>query len=104
MDQHAKIVAVLTAKPGQEQALETLLRDMVDPSREEPGNLRWDIWTDPEEPGRFVLDELYRNTDSLNAHRETVHFKHYVSVIGSIADRQAYVVAPLVVDESAPDG
>lgn len=103
MDHSAKIVAVLTSKPGKEQALETLLRGMVEPSRREPGNLRWDIWTDPDVPGRFVLDELYKNTDSLQAHRETEHFKHYLSTIGSLADRQAYVVEPLVVDKGASD-
>lgn len=95
MDTPAKIVAILTANPGQAQALETLLRDMVLPSRAEPGNLRWDVWTDPTVPGRFILDELYRDAKALDAHRGSDHFKHYRSVVTTLAEREAYVVQPL---------
>jgi quinol monooxygenase YgiN len=102
VESHAKILAILTAKPGQEQALETLLRGMVAPSRQEPGNLRWDIWHDAARPGRLVLDELYRSEAALAAHRETPHFKHYLSVIESLAERQAFTVLPVVVAELVP--
>ena len=95
MNTPAKIVAILTANPGQAQALEDLLCDMVLPSRSEPGNLRWDIWTDPTVPGRFILDELYRDTEALDAHRGSKHFQHYRSVVSTLAEREAYVVEPL---------
>ena len=36
-----------------------LIRGMVGPCRAEPGNLRWDVWQDRDDPNRFVLDELY---------------------------------------------
>lgn len=95
MSQRAKIVAILTAKPGQAQALEDLLCDMVQPSRAEPGNLRWDIWVDAGVQGRFILDELYRDAEALDAHRNSEHFKHYRSVVSTLAEREAYVVRPL---------
>src|SRR5688572_2117566 len=104
VEPHAKIVAILTVKPGQEQALETLLQGMVAPSRQEPGNLRWDIWRDAARPGRFVLDELYRNQAAVAAHRETAHFQHYLSVVDSLAERQAFVVLPVVVADLVPAG
>lgn len=98
----AKIVAVLTAKPGNEPALEALLRGMVAPSREEPGNLRWDIWQDAAQPGRFVLDELYKDESAVAAHRATPHFQHYLAVVDSLAERQAHVVRPVVVADIVP--
>ncbi|MEL1264476.1 putative quinol monooxygenase [Pseudoxanthomonas putridarboris] len=93
----AKIAVTLTARPAQEQALESLLRGMVEPCRSEPGNLRWDLWKDPAHPGRFVIDELYRDVSAVAEHRETPHFKHYFSVIDSMAERQSYVVVPFIV-------
>ncbi|MBU8977808.1 MULTISPECIES: putative quinol monooxygenase [unclassified Lysobacter] len=102
VEARAKIVAILTAKPGQARALEELLRGMVAPSRAEPGNLRWDIWQDSAEPGRFVLDELYRDQAAVAAHRGTAHFQHYLAVIDTLAQRQAHVVLPFVVADLVP--
>lgn len=88
-------IAILTAKPGQEAELESLLRGMVRPSRAEPGNLRWDIWQVQDEPGRFVLNELYKDDAGLAAHRATPHFQNYLSRIGGLASRTAIVSHPV---------
>ena len=98
----AKIVAVLTAKPGNEPALEELLRGMVAPSRAEPGNVRWDIWQDASQPGCFVLDELYLDESAVAVHRATPHFQHYLAVVDTLAVRQAHVVRPVVVADLVP--
>ncbi len=103
VEARAKILAILTARPGQESMLATLLRGRVAPSRQEPGNLRWDIWRDPARPGRFVLDELYQDETAVAAHRATAHFKHYLSMVNTLAERQAYVVLPVVVADLVPD-
>lgn len=86
-----KITAILTAKPGQAPALEALLKGMTGPSRAEPGNLRYDLWRDQDDPNRFVLDELYADSGAVQAHRQTPHFKTYLSLIGDLADRVAVV-------------
>jgi quinol monooxygenase YgiN len=87
-----KIVAILVAKPGKAEDLNALLHGMVDPSRGEPGNLRWDIWRDQASPDRFVLDELYKDNAAIAAHRETPHFKNYLAHIHDLADRTAMVL------------
>lgn len=97
MTHTAKIVAILTARPGKEQALKALLEGMLAPSRAEPGNLRWDIWQDSAEPTSFLLDELYRDHAAVAFHRETPHFRHYVSRINELADRTALVLDPVQV-------
>jgi quinol monooxygenase YgiN len=68
---------------------------MLAPSRAEPGNLRYDLWRDPAEPGRFVLDELYRDADAIAAHKATPHFQSYLSRINDLAERTAWVLAPV---------
>jgi quinol monooxygenase YgiN len=92
MPQPVKIMAVLTARPGRAEALRALLEGMVAPCRAEPGNLRWDIWQDQAERGRYVLDELYADDAAVAAHRETAHFKAYFAQINDLAERSPYVL------------
>ena len=100
MTSTVKIVAILTAKAGRESELETLLRGMVPLSRAETGNLRYDLWRDGDNPGRFVLDELYRNDDAIVSHRATPHFQNYLSRINELAERTAVVVHGVDVADS----
>jgi quinol monooxygenase YgiN len=92
-----KIVAVLTARPGKADELRDLLDGMIAPSRAEPGNLRYDLWADPVQPGRFVLDELYENADAVAAHRASPHFQSYLAAINDLAARSAFLLDPLSV-------
>ena len=94
MANHVKVFAILTARPGKAEALQALLFGMAPHSRAEPGNLRWDIWQDQAQPGRFVLDELYTGAEAAAAHRETPHYKDYLGKIGDLADRTALVLDP----------
>ena len=92
-----KIVAVLTARPGKANALRDLLDTMLTPCRAEPGNLRHDRWIDQAEPGRCVLDELYRDADALAAHRASANFQTYLASIGDLAERSAFTLDPLAI-------
>ena len=82
-----KSIAVLSAHPGCAEDLKALLAGMASNCRAEPGNLRWDLWQDNSQPGRFVLDELYRDETALAAHHETPHYKNYREKIGGLAER-----------------
>ncbi|MHA6769451.1 putative quinol monooxygenase [Sphingobium ummariense] len=90
-----KIVAILTARSGKAEALRDLLDSMLAPSRAEPGNLRYDLWTDEAEPERFVLDELYENAEAVAAHRASGHFQTYLAAINDLAERSAFTLRPL---------
>jgi quinol monooxygenase YgiN len=102
MNDNVKIVAILAARPGQGDGLRALLDAMLAPSRAETGNLRYDLWRDPADPVRFVLDELYVDADAVAAHRATPHFQDYLAKIGDLADRTALVVEPIDVAPAAP--
>ena len=93
----AKITAVLTAHPGKARELEALLLGMAPHCRAEPGNLRWDVWRDQAVPERYVLDELYRDADAVEAHRGTPHYQDYLTRIPSLADRSALVLEAVAV-------
>jgi quinol monooxygenase YgiN len=94
---HIKIMATLLARPGKAGELEALLFGMAPSCRMEPGNLRWDIWRDQAKADRYVLDELYVDNAAVAAHRETPHFKNYLSKISDLAERSAFVLDPALV-------
>lgn len=92
MSHSLKVAAVLTAKPGQEEALKELLLTLIGPSRAEEGNLRYDLWQDQANPGQFLLDELYTGQAAIASHRETPHFRNYLAKINDLATRTAFVL------------
>lgn len=94
---NVKIMAILTARPGKAAGLRELLDDMVSASRAEPGNLRYDLWADSTNPDRFVIDELYADSDAVTAHRATPHFQHYLTAIDDLAERAALTLDALAV-------
>lgn len=95
MSAHVKVMAILSAREGKVEALRTLLEGLVTASRAEPGTLRYDLWADPSEQGRFVLDELYVDSAANTSHRATPHFQHYLSKINDLAERTAVALAPV---------
>jgi quinol monooxygenase YgiN len=89
---HAKITAILTARPGKAADLQALLVGMAPHCRAEAGNLRWDVWRDQSQGGRYILDELYRDAAAVEAHRATPHYQDYLRQIPELADRTAFVL------------
>ncbi len=57
----SKITAIPTAYPGRTAELRGLLVGMAPHCRSEPGNLRWDVWRDPSNEDRYVIDERCRD-------------------------------------------
>jgi quinol monooxygenase YgiN len=90
-----KTTAFLKAMPGKAAELENLLRNLASQSRSEPGNLRWDLWQDLEDAATFVVDELYRDIASVQAHHATPHYQNYASRISNLATRTAVTSRPL---------
>ena len=44
---------------------------------EEPGNLRFDVIQQTDDPNRFVLYEVYRDEAGMNAHKQTAHYARW---------------------------
>jgi quinol monooxygenase YgiN len=68
-----QVLAVLIAKPGQENALATLLQGLVAPTRAEQGVLFYDLHQDREDPARFVFFEGWASQAALDAHNASPH-------------------------------
>jgi len=57
------------------------VNDFIEASRvngentvQEPGNLRFDVIQQLDDPTRFVLYEVWRDEAGMNAHKETAHY------------------------------
>lgn len=51
-------------------------------SVKEPGNLRFDILQDAQDPGKFVLYESYKSEQDVAAHKETAHYFKWRDTVG----------------------
>jgi quinol monooxygenase YgiN len=67
------VVAVLTAKKGQEDAVRQALSALVAPTRLEEGCLGYDLFESAAAPGVFLTQERWRGQDDVDAHLQTAH-------------------------------
>ncbi len=73
------IVVIATLYPAADHLAETetLLRELVDRTRTEPGNLRYDLARSQDTPTTFTIFEVYRDEAALEAHRNSEHYLAY---------------------------
>jgi len=67
-------VVTLRAKEGQHMLLAAELRALIAPSRREEGCLRFDLHGCVDQPGTFLLHEVWESREDHTAHTRTPHF------------------------------
>lgn len=90
------LFASLSARPEHRDALEAALREMVGPSRAEPGNLRYDLFARADGSPAFDLFELYADAQAVEAHRQSPHYQAFRARIGD------WLAAPVEVRLASP--
>ena len=63
-----------------EQFVEATL-DNARNTRQEPGNVRFDVLQGEEEPTRFLLYEAYGSKDDFTAHQQTEHYLRWKQTV-----------------------
>jgi quinol monooxygenase YgiN len=59
-------------------------------ARQEPGNIRFDLLQEVDDPTRFVLIEVYQSPEDQQAHSRSPHFKTWwEATIDMFVDRSA---------------
>lgn len=61
-------------KPESIQAFKDITLENAQNSVQEPGIARFDVVQQVDDPTRFVLVEVYRDTDAPARHKETAHY------------------------------
>lgn len=91
------VIAQYRVRAGEEDKVEAALREMVAPTRAEPGNLDYQVFRDPADPSLFVLFEKYADEAAFDAHRASGHFGTWLAgqVLPALADRVRLDLVPL---------
>jgi quinol monooxygenase YgiN len=63
-----KVVALVVAKPGEEEAFTAAAQTCAAASRAEPGVLHYELWRETDGERRFVFNELYVDDAAVQQH------------------------------------
>lgn len=69
----------MLVKPGTEEKCKEYIRVLHERSRKEPGCVQYVGHQSTEDPRKFFFYEVYKDQAALQAHRDSAHFKEYVS-------------------------
>lgn len=77
--------------------VESMLRELRDASRKEPGVVQYEVGRSQEKPNVFALWEVYRDQAAFDAHRATEHFHRLVAngVRPLALERNVEMVVPI---------
>jgi quinol monooxygenase YgiN len=91
------VIARYRVRAGEEDKVAAALREMIAPTRAEPGNLDYRAFRDPADPAMFVLFERYTDEAAFDAHRASEHFRTWLAgqVLPALADRIRLDLVPL---------
>ncbi len=76
-----KIVATVVLKAEKRDELLAVFGRLVELSRQEAGNLRYDLHQDIQNPNRVVFFENWRDQAAIDAHNATEHFQGFLKAI-----------------------
>jgi quinol monooxygenase YgiN len=87
------LCARFTARPGCEQRVAELLRDLTRSVRQEPGNLRFDPYTQVARPAEFFVFEVYRDEAAFQAHLGADHGARFNAALADLILEDASVLS-----------
>ena len=91
------VLVELMAKPGVEQIAHDLIVENAQASLTlEPGCLRFDVSTDPANPGRFILYEIYRHASDFDDHLAMPHYIEFDAAAQGVFAEKTVDVLDLV--------
>jgi quinol monooxygenase YgiN len=88
------IVAHLVAREGEEARVLAELEKLIEPTRAEPGCLKYELFVNQEKPSDFVFVEEYQSDAAFQAHMDSKHvgaaIAQAVPLLGSPPDIRRY--------------
>lgn len=67
------VVAIIKAKPGEEDRVKQALLDLIAPTRKEKGCINYDMHVSRDDPGRFIFLENWSTQADLDRHLTSEH-------------------------------
>ena len=85
-------IAVLKAKAGKEQALKLGLLALVEPTRQEPGNLDYVLFELRDARGTFYMREAFKDQAALDAHFAMPYFKRFAAAADDLLEEPLQLI------------
>ena len=90
------IVARWQPREGATEKIDTILRELAQAIRKEPGNVQFMVHRSCNDPVEFLLYEVYASEEAFREHQQTEHFKALVLEqavpLLSVRERRAYSI------------
>ena len=88
----SKIVVLASFHPKKDKVNEVkeIILSMIKPTRSEEGNELYNFYEEKNKDDKIIsfhLFEIYKNSDALDFHRETAHYKDYRSKIDGLLEK-----------------
>lgn len=78
------VIAVITAQPGAADDVRSALQALVEPTRGEPGCLKYELFVSELDSNTFITVEEWRSTADLDAHLQTDHVQQALARAGAL--------------------
>ena len=75
------VCVTVFVKPAFVQQFIPAICDNARHTRQEPGNVRFDVLQSEEDPSRFLLYEAYRTKDDFTKHQQTEHYLRFKETV-----------------------
>jgi len=77
----------LLARAGNEGAVEEALREVMEPSREEPGCLSFHLFRSMREPRLFYIHSKWADEAAFQKHAELPHTKRFLELVDPLLEQ-----------------
>lgn len=68
-----RVIARIVALPGHQEEVNSILTELLEPTRQQSGCIQYELLQNQEEPTDFVFVEEWESEAQLNAHLESPH-------------------------------
>jgi quinol monooxygenase YgiN len=77
-----RVIARIRTRRERETTVEVALKQLIAPSRAEPGCLRYELYRGVEDRGLFLIDEEWASEAALDAHAKSPHITKVLAEAG----------------------
>jgi quinol monooxygenase YgiN len=83
-----KIIARNTVLEGKKEEFILLVKELVEKSRAEEGNISYDLWEDIKNPNVITFIEEWKDQRAIEIHNATEHFTRIVPQIHEVVEAE----------------
>ena len=83
-----KIIVRNKIRQGRKAEFLVLVKELVEESRKEEGNITYGLWQDRSDPDILTFVEDWKDQAAIDAHNATEHFKRIVPLMIKLVDAE----------------